>query len=47
MFIDRLCEKIFHDRKLIMKVDLYRTAEQEGRDFTGSTRFEIHKQHAS
>ncbi|MGI9508825.1 MAG: hypothetical protein ACR2QJ_05700 [Geminicoccaceae bacterium] len=47
MFIDRLCEKTFHDRKLIMKVDLYRTAEQEGRDFTGSTRFEIHKQHAS
>ncbi|MGI9500163.1 MAG: hypothetical protein ACR2P3_09005 [Geminicoccaceae bacterium] len=47
MFIDRLCEKTFHDRKLIIKVDLYRTAEQNGRDFTGSTRFEIHKQHAT
>ncbi|MEZ5933821.1 MAG: hypothetical protein R3F54_18100 [Alphaproteobacteria bacterium] len=43
MFIDRLCEKTFHDRRLIMKVDLYRTAEQHGQDFTGSTRFEIYK----
>ena len=46
MFIDRLCEKTFHDRRLVMKVDLYRTAEQEGRDFTGSTRFEIYKREA-
>jgi len=46
MFIDRLCEKTFHDRRLVMKVDLYRTAEQEGREFTGSTRFEIYKQDA-
>lgn len=46
MFIDRLCEKTFHDRQLIMKVDLYRTAEQDGRDFTGSTRFEIYKRDA-
>ena len=43
MFIDRLCEKTFHDRRLIIKVDLYRTADQEGQDFTGSTRFEIYK----
>ena len=43
MFIDRLCEKTFHDRRLIIKVDLYRTADQEGRDFTGATRFEIYK----
>ncbi len=46
MFIDRLCEKTFHDRHLVMKVDLYRTAEQQGRDFTGSTRFEIYKKDA-
>lgn len=46
MFIDRLCEKSFHGRKLIMKVDLYRTAEQHGQDFTGSTRFEIYKEDA-
>jgi hypothetical protein len=46
MFIDRTCEKIFHDRHLVMKVDLYRTAEQQGRDFTGSTRFEIYKRDA-
>ncbi|MEM7043262.1 MAG: hypothetical protein AAF543_10680 [Pseudomonadota bacterium] len=47
MFIDRLCEKAFHDRRLVMKVDLYRTADQEGREFTGSTRFEIYKSDAS
>lgn len=46
MFIDRLCEKTFHDRRLVIKVDLYRTAEQEGRDFTGATRFEIYKRDA-
>ncbi len=46
MFIDRLCEKTFHDRRLVMKVDLYRTAEQEGREFTGSTRFEIFQRDA-
>ena len=47
MFIDRLCEKTFHDRHLVMKVDLYRTADQEGREFTGATRFEIYKRDAS
>lgn len=46
MFIDRLCEKTFHDRHLVMKVDLYRTTDQQGRDFTGSTRFEIYKKDA-
>ena len=46
MFIDRLCEKTFHDRHLVMKVDLYRTADQEGRDFTGVTRFEIYQREA-
>ncbi len=47
MFIDRHCEKIFHDRHLVMEVDLYRTAEQDGRDFTGMTKFEIYKRDAS
>jgi len=46
MFIDRLCKKTFHDRHLVMKVDLYRTADQEGREFTGATRFEIFKRDA-
>jgi hypothetical protein len=41
MFIDRHCEKIFHDRRLILETDLYRTAEQRGQEFTGATRLEI------
>jgi hypothetical protein len=41
MFIDRRCEKIFHDRRLILETDLYRAAGQEGRDFTDATRLEI------
>jgi hypothetical protein len=47
MFIDRHCEKTFHDRRLVMDVDLYRTAEQQGRDFTGVTKFEIYQNDAS
>lgn len=47
MFIDRHCEKKFHDRHLVMDVDLYRTAEQEGKEFTGATRLEIYKLDAS
>ncbi len=46
MFIDRLCEKTYHDRRLLMKVDLYRTDGQEGQEFTGATRFEIYKRDA-
>lgn len=41
MFIDRHCEKVFHDRRLILETDLYRTAEQQGQEFTGATRLEI------
>jgi hypothetical protein len=41
MYIDRSCEKLFHDRRLILETDLYRTAEQQGQDFTGRTRLEI------
>lgn len=41
MFIDRRCEKVFHDRRLILETDLYRTAEQQGQEFTGATRLEI------
>ena len=43
MFIDRHCEKVFHDRRLILDTDLYRTAEQGGQEFTGATRLEIFK----
>ena len=43
MFIDRRCEKVFHDRRLILETDLYRTAEQQGREFTDATRLEIFK----
>lgn len=46
MFIDRHCEKMYHDRRLVMDVDLYRTADQEGQEFTGKTRFEIYKSDA-
>jgi hypothetical protein len=41
IYIDRHCEKTFHDRKLILDTDLYRTAEQTGQEFTGATRLEI------
>jgi hypothetical protein len=41
MFIDRHCEKTFHDRRLVMETRLYRTADQRGQEFTGSTRLEI------
>jgi hypothetical protein len=41
MFIDRRCEKIFHDRRLILETDLYRAPGQEGREFTDATRLEI------
>lgn len=47
MFIDRHCEKAFHDRHLVMEVALYRTAEQEGQDFTGQTKFEIYQRGSS
>ena len=43
LFIDRHCEKIFHDRRLILDTDLYRTADQQGQEFTGATRLEIFK----
>ena len=41
MFIDRHCEKTFHDRRLVLETRLYRTAEQSGRAFTDQTRLEI------
>jgi hypothetical protein len=41
LFIDRHCEKVFHDRRLILDTDLYRTADQQGQEFTGATRLEI------
>jgi hypothetical protein len=47
MYIDRHCEKTFHDRHLVMETALYRTAEQAGREFTEWTRLEIMKQGAS
>jgi hypothetical protein len=43
MFIDRHCEKTFHDRRLILETDLYRDAGQQGREFTNATRLEIFK----
>jgi hypothetical protein len=43
LFIDRHCEKTFHDRRLILDTDLYRTADQHGEEFTGATRLEIFK----
>jgi hypothetical protein len=43
MYIDRHCEKTFHDRHLILETALYRTAEQQGQEFTDATRFEIFK----
>ena len=41
LFIDRRCEKVFHDRRLILETELYRTTEQQGQEFTGATRLEI------
>jgi hypothetical protein len=46
MFIDRRCEKTFHDRRLVLETHLYRTAEQSGQEFTDSTRLEIIKSDA-
>jgi hypothetical protein len=46
MFIDRRCEKTFHDRRLVLETRLYRTAEQSGREFTDQTRLEIIKSDA-
>jgi hypothetical protein len=43
LFIDRHCEKVLHDRRLILDTDLYRTADQQGQEFTGATRLEIFK----
>jgi hypothetical protein len=43
LFIDRHCEKVFRDRHLILDTDLYRTADQQGQEFTGATRLEILK----
>jgi hypothetical protein len=43
MLIDRRCEKIFHDRRLILETDLYRTADQQGQAFTDAARLEIFK----
>jgi hypothetical protein len=43
MFIDRRCEKTWHDRHLILDTDLYRAAGQEGREFTGASRLLILK----
>ena len=43
LFIDRHCEKVFHDRRLVLETDLYRSAEQQGQEFTGATRLEIFK----
>jgi hypothetical protein len=43
VFIDRHCEKTFHDRHLILETALYRTAEQQGQEFTDQTRLEIFK----
>ena len=41
MFIDERCEKIYNQRRLILQTHLYRTAQQQGTEFTGRTRFEI------
>ena len=43
MFIDRRCEKTWHDRRLILDTDLYRAGGQEGREFTGASRLLILK----
>ena len=43
MYIDRRCEKTFHDRRLILETALYRTAEPQGQEFTDATRVEILK----
>ena len=41
VFIDEVCEKTYHGRRLVVHTDLYRTAEQSGREFTNATRLEI------
>ena len=46
MFIDRRCEKTFHDRRLVLETRLYRAAGQSGQEFTDSTRLEIIKSEA-
>ncbi|HEX3209571.1 MAG TPA: hypothetical protein VHQ91_09345 [Geminicoccaceae bacterium] len=43
MFINRRCEKIFHDRRLILDTELYRAAGQEGQEYTDEARFEIYE----
>jgi hypothetical protein len=43
MFIDRRCEKIFDDRRLILNTELYRAAGQDGRDYTDACRLEIYE----
>ena len=43
MFIDKRCEKIFADRRLILNTELYRAAGQEGKDYTDEARLEILK----
>ena len=47
VFIDEVCEKDYNGRHLVVRTNLYRTAEQSGRDFTNSTRFEILSSSAS
>jgi hypothetical protein len=37
------CEKIFHDRRLILDTEPYRAAGQEGREYAGEARFEIYE----
>jgi hypothetical protein len=46
MFIDRHCEKTFHDRRLVLETRLYRAPGQSGKDFTDSARLEIINQGA-
>lgn len=41
MLIDRHCEKLYDDRRLILETDLYRAPGQTGREFTGASRLEI------
>ncbi len=43
VFIDRHCEKTFHDRRVILETALYRAADQQGQEFTDETRLEIFK----
>jgi hypothetical protein len=43
MFIDRRCEKTYHDRRLILSTELYRAAGQEGQEYTDECRLEIYE----